>query len=519
MAEPVNPAQGRIRSAASVRTLWPVVFYCLAVIALFHETAWSLVEIWQRSQTYMHGYIIAPISLWLVWARREALYGLPLRPMFTVQVLLLFGGFIWLLARLIDVNVVQQLAFVGLLIVGIWSLVGSAIARIIAFPLGFLFFSVPVGDGLVPYMMEFTATSTVALIQMTGVPVYREGMFFSLPSGNWSVVYACSGVRYLIASVTLGVLYAYLTYRSLVRRILFILLSIVVPVLANSVRAYIIVMLGHLSDMKLATGVDHLLYGWVFFGVVMFILFWLGSFWREDIDDSPAGERPLQGPVQPIAASARPRLALLTALVATGIWPALFTAVSHTTQAPVADPLVSPQPGIGWQSVADSPWDWSPVSGSPDRASVQFYAAGEQVVGLYVFQYFQQEEGAELIRGLDLFLEKEERWRITFRGRESVNLASDSVTVDRVNLVGGDRELFVWSWYRIGEHYTADRYEAKIWELIELLTFSKRGSVHILLATDAVDAGEGQEILQAFISEHLTVIEAALDTRSMDQQP
>ena len=287
MAEETETMSVNKQISRKSSSMLPVVIYCLALLTLFRGTLFSMVEIWDRSQTYMHGYIIAPIALWLIWDRREFIAALPVRPVLPVQVLMLGAGLVWLLAHLIDVNVVQQVAFIALLVLGVWSLVGNAIARCIAFALGFLFFAVPAGDVLVPYMMEFTATSTVALIKMTGIPVYREGMFFSLPSGNWSVVYACSGVRYLIASVTLGVLYAYLTYRSTVKRVLFTLLSVVVPVVANSVRAYIIVMLGHLSDMKVATGVDHLLYGWVFFGIVMFILFWLGSFWREDATVAP----------------------------------------------------------------------------------------------------------------------------------------------------------------------------------------------------------------------------------------
>ena len=113
-------------------------------------------------------------------------------------------------------------------------------------------------------------------------------MYFALPSGNWSVVDACSGVRYLIASFTLGVLYAYITYTSSVRRIMFVVASVIVPIVANLIRAYLIVMLGHWSDMTIATGVDHLIYGWVFFGFVMFLLFWIGSMWRErEIVEAP----------------------------------------------------------------------------------------------------------------------------------------------------------------------------------------------------------------------------------------
>lgn len=89
-------------------------------------------------------------------------------------------------------------------------------------------------------------------------------------------------MRYLIASVMVGTLFAYLTYQSLSRRLAFVAVSLLVPVLANWVRAYMIVMLGHLSGNKIAVGVDHLIYGWVFFGVVMLLMFWIGAKWRED---------------------------------------------------------------------------------------------------------------------------------------------------------------------------------------------------------------------------------------------
>src|SRR4029077_2223580 len=116
----------------------------------------------------------------------------------------------------------------------------------------------------------------------SGVPVYREANHFSIPSGRWSVVEACSGIRYIIASVMVGTIYAALAYSSMRRRALFIVASILVPVVANWLRAYLIVMLGHLSNNRIAVGVDHLIYGWVFFGIVMALLFWVGSFWQQD---------------------------------------------------------------------------------------------------------------------------------------------------------------------------------------------------------------------------------------------
>ncbi len=85
-----------------------------------------------------------------------------------------------------------------------------------------------------PPMMEFTATSTVLVDPATGIPVYREGLYFTCPRAAGQVVEACSGVRYIIASYTLGVLYAYLTYRSLWRRVPVCAGLRLVPVLANT---------------------------------------------------------------------------------------------------------------------------------------------------------------------------------------------------------------------------------------------------------------------------------------------
>ena len=78
----------------------------------------------------------------------------------------------------------------------------------------------------------------------------------------------------------------------------------VVPIIANGMRAYMIVMIGHLSGMKLATGVDRLIYGWLFFGLRMFIMFWIGRYWREDELPAPlpaAAPAPAAEPRQPAA--------------------------------------------------------------------------------------------------------------------------------------------------------------------------------------------------------------------------
>ena len=78
---------------------------------------------------------------------------------------------------------------------------------------------------MMPKLMEWTAWFTVLALRASGIPVYQEGLQFVIPSGNWSVVEACSGIRYIIASVTVGTLFAYLNYVTLRRRLIFIAIS------------------------------------------------------------------------------------------------------------------------------------------------------------------------------------------------------------------------------------------------------------------------------------------------------
>ena len=311
-----HPAAGW--TGAMLLTVGAVV----AVLLLFQQTTLSTIAIWERSETFAHGFLIFPISAFLIWSRRKEIALLAPQPDLRGLPVLLLFGFGWLLAYLARVQVVQQYALVAMIPALVWIILGQHVARALMFPLGFLFMAVPMGEFLMQPLMDFTANFTVAALQLTGVPVYREGTFFTVPSGQWSVVEACSGLRYLISSITLGCLYAYLTYRSAWRRVIFTIMALVVPVIANGLRAYIIVMIAHLSDMKLATGIDHVIYGWVFFGLVMLLLFWVGSFWREDLPSEENAE-PAANPAAP-APIPRRRLALATLAVlgVAAVWPA-----------------------------------------------------------------------------------------------------------------------------------------------------------------------------------------------------
>lgn len=498
-------------TAGWISALALLIIALALVSGIFHETAWSIVSIWLRSETYAHGFLIIPISLLLVWDKRQGLKVLIPKPSGWPLLLFFPIGFCWLVAHLVDTLVVQQFAFVAMLTVTIWAVLGHRITRYLAFPILFLFMGVPVGEGLIYPMMNFTADFTVGMLEITGIPVYREGTFFTIPSGRWSVVEACSGMRYLIASVTLGVIFAYLFYSYWWKRVLFVAFSILIPIIANGFRAYMIVMIGHLSGMKLAVGIDHYIYGWVFFGIVMLIMFSIGVIWRDEPVTAPVPDPAGEQILQPLDA-----IKFLSLVAAAGMfWPMLGWALSDHG-GPVARVAVTAPTSVNWTlNESKSIWDWRPDITGADGSIYAFYRSsdsehGNASVGLYLGIYRKQRQGAELVSSRNMMVRQGHPvWSDTVITSRTVSIGSRNLLVQQHQLLSrrGER-LLVWTWFMIGNHHTANPYIAKLLEAKSRL-LGRHGEA-ALIAVAAPYSGKidtAEQVLTDFIHDLLPAVQ------------
>ncbi len=493
---------------------WMTAVTILALLGIYHSTFMSMVAIWWRSQTFAHGFIIFPISLWLIWRERREIVRLVPRPDYRALALLVLLGFAWLAAQIVNVLVVEQFMLVAMIQALVWLLLGWTVLTRLAFPLGFLLFAVPVGEALVPTLIDFTADITVKLLRITGIPVYREGTFFSIPSGDWSVVEACSGIRYLIASLTLGLLYAYLSYRSMIRRLAFIALALCFPVIANGLRAYMIVMIGHLSDMKLAVGADHLIYGWIFFGVIMLIMFWIGSFWREPgpmDQELPSPSRKIPG--DRVDGRRFVKTAVIGALIA-AFWPAraaYIQSLGDKATTPVEIEL--PKAMGSWQTV-EAFTEWEPSYVGPDATVKAYYRRDADTVGLYVMYYRYQEQGSELINSQNvLVLPSGHRvWNMLEEKPRDVRLFGAPVTVLQGKIHSARQRLLTWRWNWISGRYTANAYVGKLLEAKDkLLGLRRDGAAVIAFTPYDEDIQPASEVLQRFVDDAMPSLELSLN--------
>lgn len=506
------PSPAASEAAASRWTLPLVVLaLCLACLGvLYRDTISAMVGIWSRSETFAHCYLVAPISLWLVWRRRAHVALLQPRPQpwFALPMLVVAGA--WLVADLASVNAATQFGVVTLLVLTVPAVLGWAVARELAFPLAFLFFMVPIGEFMLDPMMRWTADFTVYALRVSGIPVYREGLQFVIPTGTWSVVEACSGVRYLIASFMVGSLFAHLNYTGTRKRLVFCAVALAVPILANWLRAYFIVLLGHLSGNELAVGVDHLVYGWVFFGVVVAIMFFVGARWADPEQAAPV--RPASSPVPAVPFHA----GLVVPLVLLAI------ALPHGVRLWVADtpsgssPAALTAPDLGLPLLADRTIPLAPAFANPDATVSAVYGQAGSQIGVHLAYYTSQRYAAKLVSSENVLVASgSHAWQVLKVGLYVPGGAAPAwrrteLLAGSVSAAATDRQrVEVRQLYWIDGQFTASNVRAKLHAVRgRLMGRGDAGAMITVFAGGTPEQTQAQ--LDAFSQKHLGAIAAHL---------
>jgi exosortase A len=269
----------------------------LGVVALgllFNEEVAAAIRTWIDSTAYNHCFLVIPIAAYLAWDRRDRLRGRAAVPMPVAALAGVPLALAWLLAERLGIMEGRQLIAISFVELLALAVLGWRLWWVLCGPLLYLYFLVPFGAFLTPKLQDFTTVFVRLGLDLLHIPAYIDGYTIEIPEGTFYIAEACAGLRFLIASIAFGCLYALLMYRSPLRRTAFIVASIAVPIVANGMRAVGIVALGHVLGSAQAAATDHVLYGWIFFSLVILLLIALGLPFREDIGrpGAPSVPRP-----------------------------------------------------------------------------------------------------------------------------------------------------------------------------------------------------------------------------------
>lgn len=479
------------------RPLRHMLIVLAALIVLFGRDWAAMADQWWNSSTYNHVLFVPAIVGWLVAMRAPQLAALRPAAWWPGLLLVASAACIWLLGAVSGLNLARQLGAVLVLEGAVIAMLGPRIALALLFPLGYALFLVPFGDELVPPLQMLTAKITIALTHWSGIPAQIDGVFIDTPVGLFEVAEACSGVKFLVAMVALGVLVSHLCFTSWRRRALFLAACVIVPIIANGIRAWGTIYIAQFRGIEFAAGFDHVFYGWVFFAIIILIV--LGSAWRffDREPDAPmislaAIERmPLLARLPSGRIAQRSAIGGIAAIIGFAlIWASLANKAAARLPDEIALPAVP-----GWQIVDYAPQEhWEPrASGAEHRLLSTYADADGQRVDVFYALYASQREGSEAGGYGEGALMPDSTWRWLRPGESVADGKSKEL------LARGHIKRTAVTFYRTGSLLTGSNTQLKLAVMRDrLLLRSRPTAMLILSAEDSPGQSDPVERIRAF---------------------
>jgi len=289
MAEATTDAVGIFaRNARERRTS---ILYAGATSALafgiFGPILYYMVLHWSAVEDYNHGFLVVPLSLYFAWEKRRELQRATIRPSWWGLIPLALGSFALMIGRLGVELTAMRTSFV-LTLIGIQILLlGREVFRILAFPLLFLFFMVPLPQSfvnVVAFPLQLIAADfAVETLHLLHIPALREGNIIHLASTQLFVAEACAGLHSLMALGMLAVLFAYYFRKNRTEQVIIVVSAVPIAIFVNAFRVALTGFLAHRMGSAAAEGLIHQTEGFFTFGLAFGLLIveaWLLSmFW------------------------------------------------------------------------------------------------------------------------------------------------------------------------------------------------------------------------------------------------
>jgi exosortase A len=460
------------------------------LLTLFWRDAADMAAIWWNSSTFNHCLLIVPILVWLVLQRRELVAELRPQPWWPALFCGAVGAGGWLIGDAGGLAVARHLGLIMMLQGAVATILGPNVARGLLFPLFYMFFLVPIGEEAVPALQTLTAEMCMILLGWVGIPAHIDGIFIATPAGLFRVAEACSGVKFLIAMIAYGVLVANLCFQSWFRRIVFLAACVVVPIIANGLRAFGTIYIAQSRGVEFAADFDHVFYGWIFFGIVIALIMAAGWPFFDRRADAPAFHPAKLRAL--VARTSSPSSAIAATLLIAAVPFGWSTYVAARTS-PVPDRIVLPQVEA-WTVVPYAPTvPWTPrfVGGSHYLFGRYRNDAGQEA-DLFVVVYDRQSEGRELIGFGQGAIDPDGYWSWT-----TDTVAPPKGRAQRIQTQGAEREVL--SFYRVNGVTSGSALQIKLATLRGRLLNGDQQAVAIIVSSEKRGNRSPRPAIDAFV--------------------
>lgn len=496
---PITPREiGRALAWLALFATW------ITVLFAFRENVLLVVESWEKLPSHAHGYVVLLVVAYFFWKKLPFIDAVPFSPSLVGITAFLLVALAALVGELVSAAVVVQFSTVFLIIAAVWAIMGYRAFRTLVGPLSFLLFAIPFGHDALPTLMDWTADATVAALRLSGIPVFQQDRHFIIPSGSWAVVEACAGIRYMFTAFFIGTIYAYITYQSWVKRIVFVSAMLGLSLFANWLRAYTIVLVAHLTNNEWGLGLSHLTLGWIIFGVVVFIAFWIGNYWQEHCLIPPTEK----------SAAATPKLqtALTASLIASLAlaFPQITYTLANNAGNHAGAPILNFEGSLHGLEKAEARHALIvPLYFGATATHQRTYRLGDADVLLEVAYYRNQSQGKELIN-VNNQLEPSKTWNWTgHRYFEIPGIPIAKLHAEKYSQP--NTVALATTIYWVGGMSTQSAMQSKLLQAFNLLIGRGDDGAAIIVTASAANESEAQQALQTFIQQHFNGLLRDLD--------
>ncbi|WP_070151150.1 exosortase A [Sphingobium phenoxybenzoativorans] len=473
----------------------------LAIILLFVRDVTDMAAIWWGASTYGHCLFIPFLIAWLVQQRLGGLRRLNPVAWWPGLLWLGAGALCWLAGDAASVALFRHLGVVIMLQGAAIAILGANVSRALAFPIFYGFFLIPFGEEVVPTLQLLTAKLAAGLLGIAGVPAHLDGIFISTPTGYFEVAEACSGAKFLIAMTAYAVLVCNVCFRSWGRRIAFMMGAQLLSILANGVRAFATIYVAHLTTVDAAVGFDHVVYGWVFFALIMTVTMAIAwPFFDRKPGDAVFDPAMLQSRFPGAGQLAYVAPAALALAAFAPLW-------SYATAAraePVPSNLALPQVP-GWQrSDAPQAFPWMPRFDGADHLALGRYHDSHGVtVDLAIAVFDRQEEKRELVGFGQGAIDPQGQWVWSSPARAPADARGEQITAP------GPVVRHVVSFYALNGVVTGSAGKVKLETLKARLLGGDQRAVAILVSAEQADGAPADAAIAAFLRDLGSIKELA----------
>jgi EpsI family protein len=486
--------------------VWWLFGVVIALLLLYAPTILSFYNGFsEEGSETSHAPLLLLVSLYLLY-RAWSQSGRPVRLHFNrLAIVALVGlSLIWLVLGLVFVDAGQQAILVLILALVTIGMLGIRQGSRYLMPILLLLTVVPVWNVFTPYLQSASSQASAYLLDLTGITSTREGYLLVIPNGTFEVTGSCSGLKFQIAGITLALIHTQLIKVPFRVMLPYVMVASLLALVSNVVRIFVVVLVGYHYGMDNEYVQDHNFIGWILFAIFFFLFLYVGERKLKAHEIPPETEER----VLPETSGPKHKLpGAVSVVVALSVGPILYGYVMHHEQVNAGNGLNVLNQLPGWQLTEGRLRDWKPIWTSGDRTIQGMLSASGERLDLYATEFLRQRQGREAVNLAHRVYDIEKWSRISRSARVVEILDVGEVEVEETLLKSHDqRKRLVWLWYRSNGEIAGDRYQAKLNNLLGVISGEPEITVFVVSREIVRDPVHAAQVLESFLKTYLAQV-------------